>query len=256
VSANGKGVRSDFAVDQIERELLHGILTGRYRGNDCLPSIERLCGNFGVAYQTVRFAIGRLLARGLLIAVPGEGTKVVELQSSVDLRLLFEVINEAHSEPVRKWNLIAQVCGFLRFMNNEIVDRAARHRDDTQLEWMRHMVRMIADRIAMNGSRRDIGECELQLIRVLAASSGCITHTAIINSMRSLFLSDLLVAEAKPMVPVEDYWKLMEAIANKDPARAREIMDAAWWRLEEHCIEELKKLGWTETPTGATPGES
>jgi DNA-binding FadR family transcriptional regulator len=247
---SGEGMRSDFAVDKIERELLHGILCGRYRANDLLPSIERLCSNFGVAYQTVRFAIGRLRSRGVVVALPGEGNRVVEVQSSIDLKLLFE----ASTEPVRKWNLIAQVCGFSRFLLNEIVDRAARNRDDAQLEWMRHLVRMIADRVSLKTTRREVGDCELQLIRVLAAASGCITHTAIINSMRPLFLSDLVVSECVPLVPVDDYWALMEALSNKDAARAREVMDAAYWRLEEHCIKELKKLGWTETPTGAVPG--
>ena len=251
---SGEGMRSDFAVDKVERELLRGILSGRYRANDQLPSLDRLCASFGVAYQTVRSAVGRLVARGLLAIVPGEGKRVLELQSSIDLKLLVEIINEASDEPARKWNLVAQACGFLRFMLSEIADRAARHRDDTQLEWLRHLVRMLQDRVAMRSTRREVGDCELQLIRILAGASGCITHTAIINSMRSLFLSDLLVAESDSLVKVDEYWALMEAIANKDPLRAREIIDGAWWRLEEHCIEELKKLGWTETPTGAVPG--
>lgn len=251
---SGNQMRSDFAVDKVERELLHGILTGRYRANDQLPSIDRLCANFGVAYQTVRHAVGRLLARGLVTAVPGQGKRVVELQSSIDLRLLMEVVAEATDDPVRKWHLLAQMCGFLRFLSNEIADRAARHRDQTQLDWLRHLVRMLGDRVSTKDSREEIGECEVQILRVLAAASGSIVHSAIVNSMRSLLMSDLLVSGSQSLVPVEDYWALLEAVANQDPARAREVLDCAWWRLEEHCVDELKKLGWTETPTGATPG--
>jgi DNA-binding FadR family transcriptional regulator len=249
-----KTMQSDFAVDKVERELLHGILTGRYRANDCLPSIDRLCASFGVAYQTVRSAVGRLVARGLLVAVAGEAKRVVELQSSMDLKLLLEVIDEAKDEPLRRWNLIAQTCGFLRFILNEIADRAARNRDDEQLEWLRHLIRLLTDRVAMKTSRREVGDCELQLARVLAAASGCVAHTALINSMRAFFVSDLLMSGPDPLMKIEEYWALAEALANRDAMRAREIIDDAWWRLEEHCIEELKKLGWTETPTGATPG--
>ena len=249
---NRKNIQSEYAVDKVERELLHGILTGRYRANDLLPSLDRLCAEFGVAYQTVRSAEGRLMARGLLTAVP-EGKRVVELQAAIDLKLLLEVIDEATDEPVRKWNLVAQTCGFLRFMLNEIAERAARNRDDTQLEWLRHLVRLLADRVGLKSTRREVGECELQVTRVLAAASGCITHTAIINSMRSVFVSDLLVTESDTIVKLSEYWALVDAVANQDVARVRELVDAAWWRMEEHCIEELKKLGWTETPTGATP---
>ncbi len=250
---NRKSMQSEFSVDKVERELMQGILSGRYRANECLPAIDRLCANLGVAYQTVRFAVGRLLVRGVVLAVP-EGKRVVELQASIDLKLLFEVIDQAADEPARKWNLAAQVCGFLRFLLNEVVDRAARHREQTQLEWMEHLARMVGDRVALKTSRREIGECELQLMRILAAASGCITHTAIINSMKSLFVSDLLVSGCEPIVPAADYWALVEAIGRKDSSRAREVIDTAWWRMEEHCLEELKKLGWTETPTGATPG--
>lgn len=251
---NRKTLQTDYAVDKVERELLHGILTGQYRANDQLPSIDRLCANFGVAYQTVRHALGRLLARGLIASIPGNGKRVVELQSSIDLKLLVEIVEEASDEPVRKWNLLAQATGFLRFLMREIADRAARNRDDTQLEWLKHLVRVLQDRVALSSTRNEVGHCELQVLRVLAAASGCVTHTAILNSMRSLFLSDLLTPEAVPLVAVDVYWALCDAVSNKDPSRAREVFDAAWWRIEELCIEELKKLGWSETPTGAAPG--
>lgn len=250
---NRKLIQSDFAVDKVERELLHGIIKGHYPENQCLPGVDRLCAAMGVGYHTMRSAVGRLVARGLVRIVAGEGKLVVDLESAIDLKLLLEVIDDAEDDPVRKWTLVAQTCGFLRFMLKEIVDRAARHRDDTQLEWLRHLVRLTADRVAMKTSRNEVGECELQLTRVLAAASGCVTHTAIINSMRSVFVSDLLVEGPAPLLPIETYWALMESIANRDATKARQVVDAAWWRLEEHCIEELKKLGWTETPTGATP---
>ena len=116
------------------------------------------------------------------------------------------------------------------------------------------MVRMLADRISLKLERQLIGECELQVWRVLAAASGCVTHTAVVNSMRGFVVGDYLVTASTPLVPVDDYWALAEALASKDHLRAREVMDAAIFRLEEHCIDELKKLGWSETPTGASPG--
>jgi DNA-binding FadR family transcriptional regulator len=249
-----KGLGSDFAVDRIERELVQGILRGRFPANQFLPRIERLCQGYGVGYHTVRSAIGRLIARGLVVTIAGSGYQVVDLQSSIDLRLLLEIIDEAGDDPIRRWNLVTQLCGFARFTIGEIVDRAARHRDDTQLEWLRHLIRLLTDRLAIQAPRDVIGDCELQVMRVLAAASGCVTNTAIINSVRALFVSELLAVDNNPLVSLNDYWALMEAVANCDPNRAREVIDAAWWKLEERCINELKKLGWTETPGGASPG--
>lgn len=252
----GKELHSEHSVDRVEREIIHQILIGVFRANDYLPSTDRLCETYGVSYQTVRSALGRLVSRGLLAFVAGQGTRVVDLQSSIDLPLLTEVINEATDEPVRRWTLVAQACGFLRFLHKEMADRAATHCDETQLEWARHLIRMLTDRLELKVSRFEVGECEHQISRVLAAASGCITHTAIVNSMRSMFVSEVLVEGSNAIVSINDYWALTEALAHRDAARARQLVDAAWWKLEERAITELKKLGWDETPGGSTPAPS
>ncbi len=246
-------LHTDYASERIERELVHRVLRGTYRGDDYLPTIDRLCQEFAVSYHTVRGALARLAARGLILLVPGIGARVVPLESSLDIPLLSSIIHEAAREPARRWMLVAQVCGFLRFLHKEMADRAALHADQSQLEWMRHLIRLTTDRVDLGSSRYEVGECEHQFSRVLSAASGCITHTAIINSMRSMFVSEALQSGSAPVVSIKDYWALTEAIANRDPARAREVMDVAWWILEEQAIAELKKLGWNETPGGAAP---
>ncbi len=249
-----RGFGPDYAVDQVERDLLHGILAGRYRTGDLLPALERLCEVFGVGYLPVRAATARLIARGLLMGEPGVGLRVVDLQASMDLRLLIDIISEADDEPARRWTLLAQTCGFLRFILDEIVDRGAQHRNDEQLEWLRHLIRILTDRVDLKLDRSLIGECELQIWRVLAAASGCVTHTAVVNSMREFVVGDVLAEGSRPLIPIEDYWAIAEALAGRDGVRARELADASVLRLEEHCIDELKKLGWSETPSGASPG--
>jgi DNA-binding FadR family transcriptional regulator len=249
-----KGIESEFAVDKLERELIHSILVGDYRADDLMPSIDQLCQYYQLSYHTVRNAIGRLAARGLIVALPGRPARIVDLQASIDLKLLFEIIDTAGCEPGRRWNLLAQTCGYLKFMLNEIADRAARHRDDDQLEWFRHMIRALTDAIAVQADRSTVGHCELQLWRILAAASGCVTNTAVVNSMRAFVLGSYLVEKHQTLVPIDEYWAISEALATNDAPRAREVMDAAIARLENRCIDELKKLGWSETPTGATPG--
>ncbi len=252
---NGRSMQTEYSVDKVERELLRGIISGLYRANDFMPSVERLCRNMGVGEHTMRGALGRLVSRGLLRTLPGDAKRVVDLQSCVDLRLLIEVIEESGDEPVRKWTLVTQMVGFMRFLLAEIGDRAALYRDDTQLEWMRHLLRSTADHVSMKSDRYQIGSFEMQFVRVLATCSGCVTHTAIVNSVRALFTSEILASGSEPIVPIDSYWKVMESIACRDAKSARALLDAAWWRVEERCLHELKKLGWTETPTGATPGE-
>ncbi len=181
--------------------------------------------------------------------------RVVDLQSCSDLRLLLEVIQQSGNAPMRKWTLITQTVEFLRFMLPEIGGRAATRRDETQLEWMRHLLRSTADHVAMKSARQKVGAYELQWVRVLSTCTGCVTHTAIVNSVRALFTSEILASGSETLIPLDSYWQVMESIACRDAKSARAQLDAAWHRIEGRCLLELKKLGWDETPTGATPGE-
>lgn len=248
-------MQTDFSVDRIERELVHRILVGIYPANHALPSLERLCSEFNVSFNTARSAIGRLAARGLVLALPGHGARVIDVQSSLDLPLLTLLMGEMGSSPGQKWTFVAQVCGFLRFLHHEMADRAALHRTEKQLEWLRHLVRLLDDRLGLGCRRSELGECEHQFSRVLAAASGNVVHVAIINSLRSMFLSEHLIAGSSSLFGVNDYWALTEALAMGDAVRARQLVDAAWWRHEERAIEELKRLGWTETPGGRSEPE-
>jgi DNA-binding FadR family transcriptional regulator len=68
-----QGARATDRVSAIASVLQDNIMTGHYAPGDRLPSEADLCAYFEVSRPTLREALGRLTARGLLIAKRGAG---------------------------------------------------------------------------------------------------------------------------------------------------------------------------------------
>lgn len=63
-------------VDKIYTELERKILKGELQPNDRIPSLEQISQTFGVSQGAVRYAIKRLVNRGMLYPIHGKGTFV------------------------------------------------------------------------------------------------------------------------------------------------------------------------------------
>ncbi len=119
-----KRMMSEFASDRVEQELFKWIVTGRVRAGDRLPALEQLSAEFGVGYDAVSRAVGRLQARRLVRVDPGEGVFVVALVEVAGLDLLWPLLQfcDEHS---KRLELKAQFFGFLRPLLSEWAERAA-----------------------------------------------------------------------------------------------------------------------------------
>lgn len=68
---------------EMERLLREDILSGQWRVGERIPAERELSRQFGVAYMTVRQAIGNLVADQLLQRIPGKGTFVLPAHAVV-----------------------------------------------------------------------------------------------------------------------------------------------------------------------------
>ena len=72
-------------VSAIARVLQDNIMSGHYAPGDRLPSEADLCSHFAVSRPTLREALGRLTARGLLVARRGAGGGAFVTRPSPDM---------------------------------------------------------------------------------------------------------------------------------------------------------------------------
>jgi len=62
-----------YRYQQLERWILQGIIDGRWKPGDRLPSIRDICAQHGLSKATVEHALQRLEAQGLLEVRPKAG---------------------------------------------------------------------------------------------------------------------------------------------------------------------------------------
>lgn len=242
----GTRLISDHAVDQAERELASRILTGKYRDGERLPSREALMEELGISFPTLGKAMGRLRARRLVRFEPGVGVVAVSLIEFVGLEMLWPMISHC-DEPSRRWVLLCQFYDFIRPLLVDWAERTAISNEPDQLEWFAHYTTCLEDRRRLKFDRADIGQVEYDLARVLAATAGNICFTMTMNPLLELFRSDALVQGTDTIVPPETYREMLNALRERDSKRAGALLEAALWKRQAVCIEELRKLGWSAT---------
>jgi len=69
-------MKTNGLVEDVQRQLEVALLDGRYPANSKLPSERMLAEQFSVSRNTVREALQRMVARGLLRSRPGAGVYV------------------------------------------------------------------------------------------------------------------------------------------------------------------------------------
>jgi GntR family transcriptional repressor for pyruvate dehydrogenase complex len=84
------GAKRKSAADRVFQAIQTWILTHRFQPGDCLPSQDDLARRFSVSRNTVREALTRLDALGLITARQGVGTIVIECPRRARLDFNFQ----------------------------------------------------------------------------------------------------------------------------------------------------------------------
>lgn len=233
---NPDAVTTEFAVDRLERELLLQLIRGQYRAGDFLPSTVRLTQLTSCSVNTIRSAVGRLLSRGLLTYVPGEGIRVEELLESCDIELLLMIISDK-CDAERALELEAQLLDLMSLVFFEVVYRAAGTRSDDHMKWFNHYLRNLLDQVDQDTHVAYLADTQFQLLKVLSAAGGSVAYTVLLNAFRAYLNS----AAALELFPPESWQQLVEALQQKDVVRARQVFQRCFDRRTSKVLELLAK---------------
>src|SRR5260370_14956053 len=92
---NPNAVTAEFPVERLEKLLFVRMIRGDFRAGDILPSEERLSEVYGVSLATIASAVGRLIARGLLLRAPGVGIIVAELLETCEIDVMIRLMGSS-----------------------------------------------------------------------------------------------------------------------------------------------------------------
>jgi GntR family transcriptional repressor for pyruvate dehydrogenase complex len=215
-----KAVQSSRLYAQIVQQIEESILNGTLKPGDQLPPERELALRFGVSRTAVREAVRTLHQRGLVEAYSGRGTFVTNgtsqaIRSSLDL--MMKISQPAGPAPLVEVREI---------LEPEIAALAATRCEEVHLVMMREAIAV------MDAARNDgeaFIEADLDFHLALAEAAANPLILSLIDSIGGLLREQrmgIFYVEGGPERGQYHHKRILEAVEQRDPDRAREAMRA------------------------------
>lgn len=228
--------RRPHLAEHIARSLSEEIASGRLRPGDRLPTEHFLSQNFGVSRNVVREAIASLRAQGLIESRQGIGAFVAAARQHA------EPLPGVSPQLLEGDNTIRNMFEVRAVLESQAAALAAAHMTPRKLRPIQDAV----ERMRYEGAPTAATvNADLDFHRAVAAASGNDYLAAMIRTvlepMRPLIAANF--ARQGPMfgnIPNAaraEHDMLVQAFANKDSARARELMG-------QHIVEAASRFGY------------
>lgn len=215
-------------VEQIEQSIRNGLL----KPGDQLPAERDLAERFGVSRTAVREAVKALCEKGLVEALPGRGTFVIDATSHVIKQSLDLLINISTPEGLAHLEDVREI------FEPEIAARAAIRAEPKQLAAMREAID------AMDRSLEDADgyiEADLDFHLALAEAAQNPLVLTLIDSIVGLLRAQRTRVFHTPDGPARGqhhHRRLLHAIERHDPEAARAAMQAHLEQVREDSQDE------------------
>jgi len=211
-------------VEQAMRQLEARMLDGSWRPGMRLPAERVLAEQFGVSRGTVREALQRLVARGLLASRPGSGIFVTDRLQTGFVSPWRQLIAD-HPE------IRGDMLEFRRIIESAAISLAAQRVTDDDLEKLAGIVERL--KLAhQQGNRSAEAKADADFHEAIAEATHNTMfrhlHAGVITMLRehiALNIDQMRTDSAAVAVALLDqHLKLHDAIRRRDPALAGELM--------------------------------
>jgi GntR family transcriptional repressor for pyruvate dehydrogenase complex len=234
--------RSERPVDAVIARLRDAILRGAHAPGERLPPERELAVTLGVSRLTLRAALARLEAEGLVRARQGDGVHVLDPRRHATLALL------SHLSLARQPELVRAFLELRRAVACEAVALAAAHVTDADLDALAVLVEaQREERSAAGYAARD-----LEISRAVLLAADNYAMLLLLNSLESVLRAQPAVTaalHADRTASLAGYDALLALLRARDPERARALLRPA---LEHVDAATLARLSARRRPQ-ATP---
>jgi DNA-binding FadR family transcriptional regulator len=174
-------------VSQVEAELERRLSLGLLGEDGSLPSEHKLAGYFGVCRGTVREALRRLSARGLVVQHPGRRTRAVPLDEAVTLESLSVVLDgEGRLRPGRM-QLLEAFFALKRELTVELLVACCEKASEADLEQLWQALYALGDEAHWDEGERRWVRQEFALLRLAACAADRLGHALLVQSLERAF---------------------------------------------------------------------
>lgn len=226
---------SEEIVDQIKELISRGELNPGQR----IPSERELASFLGVSRPSVREAIMVLEAMGFLESRQGGGTYV---RSLADVTMADPLANMVERRDPRMLHALTEVRIGLETWSAYL---AAKRAEDSEIDRLRELYAIMVEQAETGGWDAEV-DSEFHLTITAASHNTLQVH--VLNTIQSLFQTTIMVAlsefyskEGYIELLLNHHREIMEAIAARDPERARDKMMEHLTLVEEKLALFLQK---------------
>jgi DNA-binding FadR family transcriptional regulator len=174
-------------VSRIEEQLERMISLEQLPADGSFPSEQMLARRYGVSRATLREALLRLAARGLVVQHPGRKTRAVALDEAVTLENLGIALHgDASSHPERR-RLLDGFFSLKRDVTVELLAACCEHASAPELARLEEACFVLADTARWKQDRREWVQQEFALLRLAAHVANRPGHFLLIQSLERSF---------------------------------------------------------------------
>jgi DNA-binding FadR family transcriptional regulator len=228
------------SVDAVERQLRTDILVGRLAAGGKLRPERELAATLHVNRLTLRTALARLAAAGLVQAMHGEGNRVLDYRVSCGLDLLPELARTFAHDPATLLRLVGDMLALRRSLSADAAAAAARLATAADLALLQQI---IARQRANAGDMRAFMQGDLDFTRAVLAIGGNLAFQLAFNTVTQFaaLRPDVmeLLFEA-PEVHLRGYEAFAAIVATGEQDLARETVRQGLAALDERFIGRVR----------------
>jgi GntR family transcriptional regulator, transcriptional repressor for pyruvate dehydrogenase complex len=230
------------AADEAADRVRQAILTGELPAGRDLPAERELSEKLGVSRLTLRAAIARLEAEGLVRPVHGSGTRVLDFRESggVDLvGYLARLAVEGGTVPVQ---LLADLLELRRAIAVEALGLACERGSPGEIEAMRAHVQMQGELI--DDPARFVA-ADLQMARLLLRATHNLAVELMFNTIVRVIEKNPALEAAflvNPRQTLVVYGKLLDLVEARDADRVRRVSKRLFERLDRVTLDRVRAL--------------
>lgn len=221
-----KTFKNENLSEKVANEIVQMILAGTLKTGEKLPSEPELAGQFGISRGVLREALTILSAKGFIKRTPGHGTFIRDLpeSSAQGEDAVLKLFKSASYQD------ILEVRGPLEKLCVELVIARASDREIESLEEEMQDLRQkgMSDVANFNFHLR-LAELSKNLILINFISS----YSGLINE----FAHDVYVIDERYKNSLNEHFKILEAIKNRDLNKAIMAMEAHMAEANEMLLK-------------------
>ncbi len=230
------------AVEEVTRRVREAILRGEHRAGTDLPGERELSRTMGVSRLTLRACLARLEAEGLVRAVHGSGTRVLDYRETGGIEVMAHLVAMGAGGSAAALSILGDLLELRRVLAVEAVGLAASRATTEELA---SLGAHLDAQAALSAEPARWVAADLEFARMVSRASHNAALVLVTNTLARMLEHQPGVEAAfmaAPQGTLAFYRRVLALVTARDAERARALTRRLIERLDRQVLATLRQL--------------